>query len=385
MALTLLDIENLSSAEYAKKMNTDPAFAAEVNALLKNPPRNPVASSVPVEETPAEVAPVAALPAPAPAPAPAPVVDEVPEKRYEWQPTDENDRPLGGRQVILYRTEQEKFDKVIAANNLLIRQLRKVNREKALGSTEDVPTDAERFQNVTEFKPRELSAADRFKIAEGLTNPETFADARDQLIESAFGVTPAKLASTLNETQRFIIQQRAVENYIDFVNATGVYDSMNNRQVLTGWLGKRNLAPTVTNFQIALNQCRQSGLIEDAPVVQQVTQPTPAPAPVAEVPVVPVVTEPNPQAPVAATPGLGSEPQPQAKRHSHVPSGLNASIASAAGPLVPVEGSSVTLETIDKMPAEVFKQWMKVPANRALNERLEQEAATRRRSRHLSQ
>jgi hypothetical protein len=324
------------------------------------------------------------LPAPAPAPAPAPVVDEVPEKRYEWQPTDENDRPLGGRQVILYRTEQEKFDKVIAANNLLIRQLRKVNREKALGSTEDVPTDAERFQNVTEFKPRELSAADRFKIAEGLTNPETFADARDQLIESAFGVTPAKLASTLNETQRFIIQQRAVENYIDFVNATGVLDSMNNRQVLTGWLGKRNLAPTVANFQIALNQCRQSGLIEDAPVVQQVTQPTPAPAPVAEVPVVPVVTEPNPQAPVAATPGLGPE-QPQAKRHSHVPSGLNASIASAAGPLVPVEGSSVTLETIDKMPAEVFKQWMKVPANRALNERLEQEAATRRRSRHLSQ
>ncbi len=384
MALTLLDIENLSSAEYAKKMNTDPAFAAEVNALLKNPPRNPVASSVPVEETPAEVAPVAALPAPAPAPAPAPVVDEVPEKRYEWQPTDENDRPLGGRQVILYRTEQEKFDKVIAANNLLIRQLRKVNREKALGSSEDVPTDAERFQNVTEFKPRELSAEDRFKIAEGLTNPETFADARDQLIESAFGVTPAKLASTLNETQRFIIQQRAVENYIDFVNATGVLDSMNNRQVLTGWLGKRNLAPTVANFQIALNQCRQSGLIEDAPVVQQVTQPTPAPAPVAEVPVVPVVTEPNPQAPVAATPGLGSE-QPQAKRHSHVPSGLNASIASAAGPLVPVEGSSVTLETIDKMPAEVFKQWMKVPANRALNERLEQEAATRRRSRHLSQ
>ena len=384
MALTLLDIENLSSAEYAKKMNTDPAFAAEVNALLKNPPRNPVASSVPVEETPAEVAPVAAVPAPAPAPAPAPVVDEVPEKRYEWQPTDENDRPLGGRQVILYRTEQEKFDKVIAANNLLIRQLRKVNREKALGSSEDVPTDAERFQNVTEFKPRELSAEDRFKIAEGLTNPETFADARDQLIESAFGVTPAKLASTLNETQRFIIQQRAVENYIDFVNATGVLDSMNNRQVLTGWLGKRNLAPTVANFQIALNQCRQSGLIEDAPVVQQVTQPTPAPAPVAKVPVVPVVTEPNPQAPVAATPGLGSE-QPQAKRHSHVPSGLNASIASAAGPLVPVEGSSVTLETIDKMPAEVFKQWMKIPANRALNERLEQEAATRRRSRHLSQ
>src|SRR5208283_3170550 len=348
MTLTLLDIDNLSSAEYAKKMKFDPAFAAEVNALLKNPPKNPVASTVPVEEVA-----LATVPAPAPVAAPAPVVDEVPEQRYEWQPTDENDRPIGGRQVILYRTEQEKFDKVINANNLLIRQLRKVNREKAVGGAEEIPTDAEKFQNVTEFQPRELSAVDRFKIAEGLTNPETFADARDQLIESAFGVSPAKLVSTLNDTQRFIIQQRAVENYIDFVNSTGVYDSMNNRQVLTGWLGKRNLAPTVANFNIALTQCRQSGLIEDAPVVQQVTQPTPAPAPVAAAPVVPVVTEPNPQAPVAATPGLGSEPQPQAKRHSHVPSGLNASIASAAGPLVPVAGSSVTLESIDKMPAEI--------------------------------
>lgn len=379
MALTLLDIENLSSAEYAKKMNTDPAFAAEVNALLKNPPRNPVASAVPVEEVPTTVAPVTV-----PAVAVPPV--EAPKQRYEWQPTDENDRPIGGRQVILYTTEQEKFDKVIEANNLLIRQLRKVNREKAVGSPEEIPTDAEKFENVTEFKPRDLTANERFKLAQDLTNPETFADARDQLIESAFGVTPAKLASTLNETQRFIIQQRAVENYIDFVNSTGVHDSMNNRQVLTGWLGKRNFAPTVANFQIALNQCRQSGLIEDAPVVQQVTQPTPAlTAPVAAVPVVPVVTEPNPQAPVVATPGLGSEPQPQAKRHSHVPSGLNASVASAAGPITPVVGSSVTLESIDKMPADVFKQWMKIPENRQLNERLEQEAATRRRARQLGQ
>lgn len=366
MALTLLDIENLSSADYAKKLKTDPAFAAEVNALLANPPRNPVApvSTVPVEEV-------------APAPVAAPV--ELPELRYEWQPTDENDRPIGGRQVIKYRTEEEKFAKVIEANNLLIRQLRKVNRDKAVGSAEEIPSDAERFKNVAEFKPRDLSADERFKIAQDIQNPDTFADARDRLIESAFGQKPEVLASTLNETQRFIIQQRAVENYIDFVNTTGVYDSMNNRQVLTGWLGKRNLAPTVANFNIALNQCRQSGLIEDAPVVQQVT-PAPAPAPVA-VPVVPVVTEPNPQVPAVAAPGLGNEPLPQAKRHSHVPSGLNATIASAAGPIVPVGGDSVTLESIDKMSAAAFKEWAKVPANRALNERLEQEAAQRRRAR----
>jgi hypothetical protein len=33
------------------------------------------------------------------------------------------------------------------------------------------------------------------------------------------------------------------------------------------------------------------------------------------------------------------------------------------------------------MPADVFKQWIKIPENRQLNERLEAEAAQRRRSR----
>lgn len=316
------------------------------------------------------------VPVPAPVVVPE-VIPELPEKRHVWQPTDENDRPIGGAQVIVYRTEQEKFEKMQEKTVLLLRQLRKERREKALGVTEERVDDAEKFQKVVEFKPRDLSADERFKISQGIANPETFADARDQLFESAFGATPAVLADTLNELNRAGIRQRAVDNYVEFINATGFFDSTENRVLVTGWVGTRNLAPTVANFSTAYNRLKEAGLLQDAPVVHQ--EPVPAPAPVAVV--APVEQEPKPQVPATPTTRIGSEEESQAKRHSHVPSGLNASIASPAGS-IPVGGTSLTLADVDKMTGDEYKQRIKSDPNfvRVVNQ-LEEEAAKRRRAR----
>lgn len=320
--------------------------------------------------------------------APAPVITEVvvpavtvelPEKRHEWQPTDENGKPIGGLQVIVYRTEQEKFDKMQEKSVLLLRQLRKERREKALGVTEERVDDAEKFQNVVEFKPRELSADERFKISQGIANPETFAEARDQLLESAFGVKPSVLASTLNDAQRFMIQQRAVDNYVEFVQTTGFLDSPENRALVTGWLGTRNLAPTVANFSIAQNRLKEAGLLQEAPVVHQ--EPVPIAASVAAV--VPVGEEPNPQVPTTETPALAST-ESQAKRHSHVPSGLTASIASPAGS-IPVDGTSMTLADIDKMSSDEYKKRLRDPKFVQLVNQLEEDATKRRRARAQNQ
>src|ERR1039458_4155518 len=142
MTITLMDLDNMSSAEYKQKLN-DPAFLAEVEALLKSPAATaPVAQQPQAEEIdpsmparPAAVqtsvrdrapAPIAVEPVAAVAPV-VPVV--LPEQTYSWQPLDEHSRPMGGLQVIKYRTEQEKFDRVIEQNTLILRQLRKVTRE----------------------------------------------------------------------------------------------------------------------------------------------------------------------------------------------------------------------------------------------------------------
>jgi len=323
----------------------------------------PTVALVPVEEAPAPV--VEAPPAPV----------EIPEKRHEWQPTDEDGDPIGGVQVILYRTEQEKFEKMQEKTVLLLRQLRKERREKALGVPEE-RSGGEEFNNIVEFKPRELSPDERFKLSQDIANPETFADARDRLIESALGAKPSVLASTLNDTQKFIIQQRAVENYLEFVRTSGFVDSMKNRELVTGWIGTRNLAPTVANFVLAHNRLREAGLLQEAPVVQQ-EKTVPAPAQAA---VVPVEVEPKPQVPAVPAPRIEGETQPQAKRQSHVPSGLNASIASSAGS-APVAGTSLTLADIDKMPADEYKQRTKDPAFVKLVNQLEADALKRRQAR----
>jgi len=300
----------------------------------------------------------------------------LPEQRYEYQLCDEDGRPMGGKQVIVYRTPEELREKLTKNQEQAVRQLRKVTREKAFGSVEP-KDDAEKFQNLAEFKPRDLSAEERFALSQKLSNPETASEARDLFIESAFGVKPEILAQTLNDTQKFIAQQRAVENYVEFVNiATDYYDSAANRDAVTRWMAKRNYAPTIANFKTAFDKLAQDGLLETNPVVQQAS--VTSSVPVVEPPVVTVEQEPKPQVPAAAAPGLGTVTPPQVKRHSHVPSGLNASVASAAGPNIPVDGHSVTLADIDKLPSEVYRAKLKDPKFVALVNRLESEAAQKR-------
>jgi hypothetical protein len=313
---------------------------------------------------------------------PAPVLEE---KRYEYFLKDDQGRPMGGKQVIVYRTDDEFRDKLIKNQENAVRQLRKVTREKELGPEAEEADDAEKFQKRVEFKPRVLSADENFQLAQKLTNPETAAEARDLLIESAFGAKSSVVADTLNEASEFMIQQRAVENYFNFVNSgTDYYDSPANRSTITSWMMKKKYAPTVANFNLAFQRLTQAGLLEVTPEVHQenVSKWPPA-AVVPPVPAVPVEQGPNPQVPVATPSGLTAD-QPQAKRHSHVPSGLNPSVASSAGES-PVAGPNVTLADIDKLPADVYKAKMKDPAFRKLVDQLEEDAAKKRRARQIGQ
>ena len=373
--------------ERAQGLVAEPAGPAPVLEQDPSMPDRPVAPAVEAPVIEPAVVPVVADIASVVADVPLVVADTpaaLPEKRHEWQPTDENGKPIGGKQVIIYRTEAELLEKMQEKSVLLLRQLRKERREKAVGVPEEV-NDAEKFQNVVEFKPRELTADERFQLAQGLVDPEKFVDARDALIESVFGAKPSVLASTLNETQRFLIQQRAVQNYVEFVNATGFNDTVENRELITGWLGTRNLAPTAANFAIAQKRLQEAGLLQEAPVVHQepIVQSVVVTPPAAA----PVVEESKPQIPAAPSPALATPEPSQAKRHSHVPSGLTPSVASPAGEASssPVGGTSLTLADIDKLPADVYKQRMKDPAFVKLVNDLEAAAAARRRARALGQ
>src|SRR5271154_2770525 len=90
----------------------------------------------------------------------------VPEQRYEYQPTDEDGRPVGGKQVIVYKTQDELIDKMRDNSIQLIRKLREQTRNNRLGiSTPDTIDDtAQRFKSPTEFKPKTLTKEDRVRL-----------------------------------------------------------------------------------------------------------------------------------------------------------------------------------------------------------------------------
>lgn len=301
----------------------------------------------------------------------APVAPAAPtQHRHEYQPTDEHGRALGGKQVILYTTPDELATKLTEQNVLLIRKLREEGRKRRLGIDDTVPEAQERMKPVLEFKGRDLTADEAFALSKDLNDPEKMVTARDLLIETAIGVKPAQLREFLQQQQVFEVQQRAVEQYADFAYATPSYhDCAENRMVLTDWMFKKGLAPTVANYQYASSQLQEAGLLFAAPEQQP-----PAAVPSTD----PVVESPRP---AAEPPRIGTEPPPQPKRQVHIPSGLNDSNSSTSTELGPIQtsgatredGTLLTLRDINRMPSDEIRKRMKDPAFNALVEKLETE------------
>ncbi len=369
-------IEEMPADEYRQKLS-DPEFRARVNRVPVVPV---VLDGPPAEELPAVVEPVApiveAVEPVAPVEPPAPV--ELPEQRYEYQPTDELNRPIGGKQVIKYKTTDELREKLTEQNVLLQRKLREVTRKQKLGIADDavqVPADAE-FQDTMELKPRELSAEERFSLSQDLQDPAKSVEAVNTLFEAAIGMSPAHLRDRFNKQQLQTLTVMARQNYDIFETAKkdAFYPCQENKQVLTDWMVKKGLTPTVANFDLALSTLSEAGLLLDRPIVREAI-PAPALAPVVE----PVkVTEPVAPAPVAAESRITPPAQPQA-RQARVPSGLNNSNSSDGSPNMP----SVTLSSSDiaKMSADEYKIKLRDPQFRKLVDELDRQAAAKRATR----
>jgi hypothetical protein len=277
---------------------------------------------------------------------PADVEVPVPELRYEYQPTDAEGRSIGGKQVILYRTPDELAEKLRDQNISLVRKLRQVTKEARLGRGEDsIPDDAERFAQPVDFQPKPLSAGERYAISQDLNDPEKFEAARDRLLESAIGASPEDLRKTLNQQQITTMQLLARQNAAIFMEKhPEFYSVTENLEVLTNWMIKNRLSPTVANFERANSTMTEAGLLLSPPIVREV-------APVVNAP---ENTVPNAE-PVAPVTRISDSAQPQQpSQPARVPSGLNSRVASNTG--VQSNTGALTLADIDRMSSDEYKR-----------------------------
>lgn len=275
----------------------------------------------------------------------------VPEQWYEYQPVDEHNRPVGGKQRFSYKSQDELIQKLQSAHTNAILGMREVKRKARLGTpeTDALPTDLERVPRTIQFQEKALTAEERYAISQDMNDPEKFESARDRLFESAVGVPPAELRQTLNrqqqQTQQIVARQNAevwLERHPEF------YACAENINTVCEWMTKNELEPTIRNFEFAQSKMEEAGLLLSSPIVREVP-PVPTPAPVVE-----RVQE--PQLPAQEPVRINEEPVPQEKRQSPVPSGLNNRVAPATGAITPSATDGLTLRDIDAMSSEDYKK-----------------------------
>ena len=311
---------------------------------------------------------------------PAPVV-----LRYEYQPTDEQGRPIGGKQVIKYSTPEELATELTKQNVELIRKLRSETRKNRLGISEPESIgEAPRFQQPVSFSPKSLSAEEQYSLARDLgVDPEHFDVITDKLFEAKIGVKPSDLRQTLSDIQEERINARALAEANAFAAINPDFVRCNeNIEAITNWMLRYELAPVKENFQKAYNTLKAAGiLIENAP-----TEPTQE-----FVPSEPVVT---PPAPVVAPPvEVLPTPEPTVSR---VPLSLSRGNSEDTGTAPRVSGDDIVFEVVQggqkrrfiglaaiaAMPADEYrKRTISDPTFAKKEAALEKEAAERRKAR----
>lgn len=284
------------------------------------------------------------------------VVPELPELIHEYQPTDDVGRPIGGKQVLKYRTTDELISKIQEQNVLLTRKLREVTRKNRLGIVEKdtIAEDVQRFQSPVDFTPRDLSPEELTKLSRDMLDPERFAEAKDSLFEAQVGVKPEVFRSTVKDLQEEVMKLKAKQAVDTFLmNNPNYYRCQENFEAITNWMMKNNLDPQPSNFQLAHDTLKEAGVIIESGAPTEVKS---------------VVT---PIVPVAHVDSPEEEPVAPVKTVVPLGSGLTKSKAGDQGPPKSI-GDDIVYEfvhpytkekriykglaAINVMPAEEFKR-----------------------------
>jgi hypothetical protein len=284
------------------------------------------------------------------------------EQTLIYQPTDSEGRPIGGKQVIKYTTQEELVSKLQEQNVLLIRKLREQTKKVRLGieEKEELPDDAVRFSGPVEFAPRELTEEERYELARKIADPVTSAQATQELVEASLGAPLSKIGDTLKSIQQDNLALRAkIEANAFIADNPDYYKCAENYEAICSWILRYDLAPVKANFQKAYETLRGQGLLIEGPA--PVTQVTP-------VTVEPVVEH------TVETPEVVQ---------SRIPTGITREMASDSGTAVKT-GEEITynlngvnytgLAAIKVMPADEYKRRLLADKNFAkLVDKLESE------------
>lgn len=274
---------------------------------------------------------------------------------FEYQPTDENDRPIGAKQVFKYTDADNLREQLVQSNLHLVRKLRQVTKENRLSV----------FKQET---PAEAA-------------PMTDEDVRTSLFA--------------------LRAERAAENFIRLTPE--YYKCQENVESIFSWIVKNGLSPIETeSYMLAFEDLSKDDLLvlgpaAPKPIAVPVVEPVHIPAPIEEQ--VTLEEIPQPERVIETIPGYVPEPPKPEQRPTPGAGGLNRNVADAGGYKPSSVSSDVTYtlyqksyndknelivsgqtilygkQALDAMPQEEYKRRLiKEPGFAAKVDKIEKEA-----------
>lgn len=284
-----------------------------------------------------------------------PEVPELPELQHTYQPTDEQGRPIGGKQVIKYRTTEELVGKMEKNTVHLLRKLREETRKNRLGIQDETPQEGTPYAEPIEFKSQQLTPEEALALSRDLLDPTRQAEAKATLWKSVTGVDPETFNNTMSKLQTDSLKLQAKIEADAFVAKNKDYVVCDeNFQAITNWMIRYKLAPVRDNFQKAFNALKEDNIL----ILNQPNDPAPIHVEPVVVPFVPelVVVKPVEYAPARIATGLtressGGDGVPPA---SVVGDDVTFTVLRNGAPVVLVGKAA-----IDAMPADEFRKRVK--------------------------
>ena len=228
-----------------------------------------------------------------------PVIVAPVKKKYTIQPTDKEGRAIGAPHVYYYTDEADlnrQLSETVGNGTRKIREMALGNPVK-ITAPEGAELEEDDSEPIPEFKPRELTADEKFSIANKLRDPATLVEGYDELTLARTGAKPEdiaklqhKMAKDAQKAKDDAAKVRARTEALTFQerHPEFVTNEANANAMMT-YLSSRKMAITLKNFEIAYKALTDDGLLilkeqEPEPEPHKVVVPEPAPVPRTEEP-----------------------------------------------------------------------------------------------------
>jgi hypothetical protein len=227
------------------------------------------------------------------------------KKKHVIQPTDKEGRAIGSPHVYYYTDEadlQRQLSDTVANGTRKIREMA-LGTPIKLTAPEGADLEDEETGEIPEFKPRVLTADEKFAIANKFKDPATVDEAFDEMFSARTGGKPedfvriqTKTAKDSEKAKRDAAVTRAKAEAIAFQDAHPEFipNEANSNAMMT-WITShkdekgRSLAMTVKNFELAYKSLSADGYLqlrepEPESIPAPKVEPEPAPVPRTEEP-----------------------------------------------------------------------------------------------------